>query len=118
MFTEHCPYFSPASNLILSHNFETLEYCRAFYIKSSGERETKMKTQSCLINSHKRKKVSLVIAALMLYSTACGNVHSTPTPVVPTIEIPTATPEPPTQMPTLALPTETILATLTPFNSP
>jgi hypothetical protein len=77
-----------------------------------------MNTQTSCINSYKRKKVSLVVAALMLYSTACGNVHSTETPVPAAIEIPTATPEPPTEMPTLALPTETILATLTPFNSP
>lgn len=77
-----------------------------------------MNTQTSCINSYKSKKVSLVIAALMLYPTACGNVHSTATPVLAAIEILTATPEPPTQMPTLPLPTETILATLTPFISP
>lgn len=77
-----------------------------------------MNIQTSCINSYKRKKVSLVVTALMLYSTACGNVHSTATPVLVLIEIPTATPGPPTPTPTPALPTETILATLTPFISP
>ena len=87
-------------------------------MKQPGERETKMTTQTSCINWYKKKKVSLVIAALMLYSTACGNVHSTATPVPAALEIPTATPGPPTEMPTLALRNETILATLTPFISP
>jgi hypothetical protein len=69
-------------------------------------------------NSNKKKKVSLVVAALILYSTACGNIRSTATPVLAVIEIPTATPDPPTQMPTVALPTETIISAKTPFISP
>ena len=78
----------------------------------------KMNTQVSCISSYKRKRVSLVIAALMLYSTACGTVRSTATPVLAVREIPTSTPGPPTETPTLAIPTETILATLTPFVSP
>jgi hypothetical protein len=83
--------------------------------------------------------MSLVIAALMLYSTACGTVRATATPVpaardistatpgpptqtpilaITNEEIPISTPGPPTQTPTLAIPAETIFATLTPFFSP
>jgi hypothetical protein len=71
-----------------------------------------MNIQSDCNNLYKGKKVSLVIAALMLYSAACSNIRSTAIPAMTTIEVPTATPKLP---PTLSLPSATPLATLTPL---